>query len=210
MNAGKGERLGLMAASDVISGFLHEGENILWIGKPGGSLAPSPSERASLVALLFILTALAVAITAAEKLDGDPALLAAVGGFLGLAALLQLHVLFRSFIRRRGIVYCLTNERALIVESTGPKSRAWLRIAYDTPVAVTRTGRGRGHIAFGRRYDFDTEERPIFRGFAFYGIRDVERVSDLIERMQDGMAPPGTVPGIKALARPAPDLDRLR
>jgi hypothetical protein len=199
-----------MAAPDVISGFLHEGENILWIGKPGGSLAPSPNERASLVALLFVLTTLAVALSAAEKLDGDPVLLAAVGGFLGLAGLLQLQVLYRSFMRRRGIVYCLTNERALIVESSGQKSRAWLRIAYDTPVAVTRTGRGRGHVAFGRRYDFDTEERPIFRGFAFYGIREVERVTDLIERLQDGMAPPGTVPGIRAMARPAPVLDRLR
>lgn len=199
-----------MAASDVISEFLHQGENVLWIGKPGGSLTPSPTERASLVALLFILATLGIAISASDKLNGDPALLAAVGGLLGLAGLSQLYVLTRSYLRRRGIVYCLTNERALIVESTAPKSRAWLRIAYDTPVAITRTGRGRGHVAFGRKYDFDTEERPIFRGFAFYGIREVERVSDLIERLQDGMAPPGTVPGIKAMARPSPDLDRLR
>lgn len=199
-----------MAASDVISEFLHEGENVLWIGRPGGGLAPSPSERASLVALLFIAATLAIAVSAAERLDGDPKLLAATAGLLGLAGLSQLYVLFRSFLRRQGLVYCLTNERALIVESANPKSRAWLRIAYDTPVAITRIGRGRGHVAFGRRYDFDTEERPILRGFAFYGIREVERVADLIERMQDGMAPPGTVPGIKAMAKATPALDRLR
>lgn len=199
-----------MAASDVISSFLHDGENVLWIGKPGGGLAPSPSERAHLVALIFIVATLAVAISAHAKLEGDTAVLALVAGLLALAALIQFYALFRSFARRRGIVYCLTNERALIVESSDPRSRAWLRIAYDTPVAVTKTGGGRGHVAFGRRYDFDTEEKPILRGFAFYGIREVERVADLIERLQDGMAPPGTVPGIKAMAKSAPDLERLR
>jgi hypothetical protein len=99
------------------------------------------------------------------------------------------------------MVYCLTNERALIVESRSPRAQAWLRISYDTPVAVTEKAGGRGHIAFGRKYDFDTEEWPIFRGFAFYDIKDVKRVTHLIERLQDGMAPPGVIPGVKAMAR---------
>ena len=89
---------------------------------------------------------------------------------------------------------------AIIVEGRNPKSRAWLRISYDTPVAVSERGGGRGHVAFGRKYDFDMEEWPIFRGFAFYDIKDIKRVVHLIERLQDGMAPPGVIPGVKAMA----------
>jgi hypothetical protein len=203
----------LVAQADVISKFLHQGENVLWIGRPGFSLAPSPTERTHLIGLVFVAVALMVAVSSVERLEGSIAVLGAVAGLLGLVALFQFYALWRSFTRRGAIVYCLTNERALIIEGSGAKSLAWLRIAYDTPVAVTALGGGRGHVAFGRRYDFDTEEWPIFRGFAFYDIRGVQRVADLIERMQDGMAPPGTVPGIKAMAaaeRRPPDLAHLR
>lgn len=190
--------------ADVISQFLHQGENILWLGRPGFSLAPSPSDRVRLLALLFLFGALMVVIAVHNRFEGSPFVLAFVVLVLGSAVLAHFLALQRSLRRRSGMVYCLTNERALIVESGNPKSRAWLRLSYDTPVAVTEKGGGRGHIAFGRKYDFDTEEWPIFRGFAFYDIKDLDRVTHLIERLQDSMTPPHVVPGVKAMARAAP------
>lgn len=187
--------------ADVIAGILHQGENVLWIGQPGFSLAPSPSERIKLLALFFLSGALIVTIAAHRRFEGSPYVLAFVATLLGLAALAHLVALYRSLKRRSSMIYCLTNERALIVEGAEPKSRAWLRLSYDTPVAVTPKRGGRGHIAFGRKYDFDTEEWPIFRGFAFYDIREVERVAHLVERLQDSMVPPHVIPGVQAMAR---------
>jgi hypothetical protein len=190
-----------MKNTDVISGFLHQGENVLWIGRPGFTLAPTPTERLHLVTLVLFVAALGFVLFARRGLEGEWGAFWVTAGLLGLATLVQFLSVLKSIRRRAGIVYCLTNERALIIEQTDPRSRAFLRIAYDTPIAVTEHRKGRGHIAFGRKYDFDTEEWPIFRGFAFYDIRDVARVVGLIERLQDGMAPPGTVPGIKAMAK---------
>jgi hypothetical protein len=187
--------------TDVISGLLHQGENILWIGQPGFSLAPSPTERVRLLALLFLFGALITVIAVHARFEGSPFVLGFVLLLLGAATVAHFLALYRSIRRRSSMVYCLTNERALIVESAEPRTRAWLRISYDTPVAVTKKSGGRGHVAFGRRYDFDTEEWPILRGFAFYDIREVDRVTHLIERLQDGMAPPGVIPGVKAMAR---------
>ncbi|MEQ1929428.1 MAG: hypothetical protein ABL957_02695 [Parvularculaceae bacterium] len=189
-----------MKKTDVISGLLHQGENILWIGQPGFSLAPSPSERVKLLTLVFLFGALMLVVAAHNRFQGSPFVLAFVVALLGAAGAAHLLALFHSLGRRSSMVYCLTNERAIIVEGHNPKSRAWLRISYDTPVAVSERGAGRGHIAFGRKYDFDTEEWPIFRGFAFYDIKDIKRVVHLIERLQDGMAPPGVIPGVKAMA----------
>lgn len=187
--------------ADVIAGHLHQGENVLWIGQPGFSLAPSPSERIKLLTLFFLCAALVVVVAAHHRFQGSIFALAFLVLLLGAAILAHLLALHRSLKRRSNMIYCLTNERALIVEGAAPKSRAWLRLSYDTPVAVTQRPGGRGHVAFGRKYDFDTEEWPIFRGFAFYDIREVERVAHLVERLQDSMTPPHVIPGVKAMAR---------
>lgn len=187
--------------ADVIAGQLHQGENVLWIGQPGSSIGFSPSERIKLLTLFFLFVALGVTIAAHASFRGSPFVLFFVVALLGAAVVAHFIALYRSLRRRSNMIYCLTNERALIVEGAEPKSRAWLRLSYDTPVAVTQKAFGRGHIAFGRKYDFDTEEWPIFRGFAFYDIRDVDRVAHLVERLQDSMTPPHVVPGVKSMAR---------
>lgn len=184
-----------MNEAEVFSDFLEEGETVLWIGKPAASFALSPSERAYLLTMIFMLALLGLlarrALGAAPDLGGlvlSLALLAAIG----LAVVwLSGRPLVRSLSRRRSMVYCLTDRRALIVEETKRKAWAWLRLDYDTPVAYAQ-GRGRrGHISFGRRYDFDTEEWPLFRGFTFYNIRDPAMVLRLVEDLQKALAPPG-------------------
>lgn len=198
-----------MKYGEVFSEFLHPGENILWIGRPGFSLRLSTSEFHTLTtAILPAGVAALIAyvfgpkFAAGERFD-FPLIATAAAALLILAAV-QMWRLLRSLARRRVMVYALTNERAMIVEVSGRRSWAWLRISYDTPIALSE-GRGRrGHISFGRRYDFDTEEWPLFRGFTFFNIRDYRKVAEMIERLQDGMAPPGVVPGIKAMAAADP------
>jgi hypothetical protein len=197
----------VMKYGEVFSEFLHPGENILWIGRPGFSLRLSSSEFQSLnVALvLSAIYAVGASVLLPRVIAGpsrEVVLLAlAVAALLLLpVAAANILVFLRSLARRRLMVYALTNERAMIVEASKKRAWAWLRISYDTPIAMSE-GRGkRGHISFGRRYDFDTEEWPLFRGFTFFNIKDYRKVADMIEKLQDGMAPPGVVPGIKAMA----------
>lgn len=198
-----------MNEAEVFSDFVEEGETVLWIGKPAASLALSPSERAYLLTMIFMLALLGLlarrALDGASDLSGGLVLSLALLAAIGLAVVwLSGRPLARSLSRRRRMVYCLTDRRALIVEETKRKAWAWLRIDYDTPVAYTQARGRRGHISFGRRYDFDTEEWPLFRGFTFYNIKDPANVVRLVEDLQKSLAPPGAATGrAKALLAPA-------
>lgn len=190
-----------MKDSSVISEFLESGERVLWIGRPVMGFALSPSERGYLVTMLAMLGVFAW--FAWRIFHGGPLGANAVNlGWFVIMAVSPLAILwfagrplFRSLSRRRRMVYCLTDRRALIVEASKRKIWAWLRIDYDTPIAVTEASVRRGHISFGRRYDFDTEEWPLFRGFTFYNITGVGAVVDQVVALQKRLAPSGVDAG---------------
>jgi len=195
-----------MKDAGVFSDFLEEGENVLWIGKPAATFALSPTERSYLFAMAFMLALLGwlgwgVIAGAGARISPGAMM---VTGLLSAVAVgvvwLSGRPLVRSISRRRRMVYCLTDRRALIVEATKRKAWAWLRLDYDTPVAVTEARGRRGHISFGRRYDFDTEEWPLFRGFTFYNIKDHAKVVGLVEDLQKSLAPPDAKTGRARMA----------
>lgn len=194
-----------MKAEDVFQDYLEKGESILWIGRPGPgrTYGPSDARRA------FYFSALTLLLIAIGAYFGPRVAAMSLAGAIVLgAALIVAETIFfaahirpigRAMRRRAAMLYCLTNERALIVEAALPRRWAWVRIADDTPIAVTELGGGRATISIGRRYDFDTEDFPLFRGFTFYNIKDGDVVRRKIERLQDDFHV-NRAPGAKRLS----------
>ena len=181
-----------MKAEEVFQRYLEKGETILWIGRPGPGRTLTPAEVRHLVYLLFITAFLAwmgvdlLPQARAGSLSGFLVLLLVLIGVWSIAAYVFAGSVVRSFMRRAAMLYCLTTDRALIVEASERRHWAWVRLAEDTPVSVTEHGQGRGSVSIGRRYDFDTEDWPLFRGFTFYNVKNVEQVRRMIDRLQDG------------------------
>ncbi|MBY0421097.1 MAG: hypothetical protein K2Q06_02255 [Parvularculaceae bacterium] len=181
-----------MKAEEVFQRFLEKGETILWIGRPGPGRTLTPAEVRHLVYLGLITVGLGIVGFDLLPRAAEGSLAGAVVLFLMLAAVEAASAfvfagsVVRSFRRRTVMLYGLTTDRAIIVEAGQKPHWAWVRLAEDTPIAVTEYGGGRGSISIGRRYDFDTEEWPLFRGFTFYNVKNVDQVRRILDRLQDG------------------------
>ena len=132
--------------------LLHEGETILWEGKPDKRLLPP---RRMLLTFLLILAVVVVGIPwASDAWDSLPALLAIMGGFM-LFFLLLLTIEVRLRVRRE--IYLLTDRRAMTVvqESSGPALRdVKLRRNIDR-ISVQREGKGCATIYIGPQTRFE-------------------------------------------------------
>lgn len=181
-----------MKTEEVFQRYLEKGETILWIGRPGPGHTLTPAEIRHLVYLLLVTIVVAFAgadflpRALAGSLAGGVVLTLALLGVEALAAFVFAGSVVRSFRRRAAMLYCLTTDRALIVEASEKRHWAWVRLAEDTPISVVETRGGRGSVSIGRRYDFDTEDWPLFRGFTFYNVPNVSQIQRIIERLQDG------------------------
>lgn len=132
--------------------LLHEGETILWEGKPDKRLLPP---RRMLLTFLLILAVVVVGIPwASDAWDSLPALLAIMGGFM-LFFLLLLTIEVRLRVRRE--IYLLTDRRAMTVvhESGGPALRDVKLLRNIDRISVQREGKGCATIYIGPQTRFE-------------------------------------------------------
>ena len=132
--------------------LLHEGETILWEGKPDKRLLPP---RRMLLTFLLILAVVVVGIPwASDAWDSLPALLAIMGGFM-LFFLLLLTIEVRLRVRRE--IYLLTDRRVMTVvhESTGPALRDVKLLRNIDRISVQREGKGCATIYIGPQTRFE-------------------------------------------------------
>ena len=132
--------------------LLHEGETILWEGKPDKRLLPP---RRMLLTFLLILAVVVVGIPwASDAWDSLPALLAIMGGFM-LFFLLLLTIEVRLRVRRE--IYLLTDRRAMTVvhESDGPALRDVKLLRNIDRISVQREGKGCATIYIGPQTRFE-------------------------------------------------------
>ena len=132
--------------------LLHEGETILWEGKPDKRLLPP---RRMLLTFLLILAVVVVGIPwASDAWDSLPALLATMGGFM-LFFLLLLTIEVRLRVRRE--IYLLTDRRAMTVvhESDGPALRDVKLLRNIDRISVQREGKGCATIYIGPQTRFE-------------------------------------------------------
>ena len=132
--------------------LLHEGETILWEGKPVKRLLPP---RRMLLTFLLILAVVVVGIPwASDAWDSLPALLAIMGGFM-LFFLLLLTIEVRLRVRRE--IYLLTDRRAMTVvhESDGPALRDVKLLRNIDRISVQREGKGCATIYIGPQTRFE-------------------------------------------------------
>ena len=132
--------------------LLHEGETILWEGKPDKRLLPP---RRMLLTFLLILAVVVVGIPwASDAWDSLPALLAIMGGFM-LFFLLLMMIEVRLRVRRE--IYLLTDRRAMTVvhESDGPALRDVKLLRNIDRISVQREGKGCATIYIGPQTRFE-------------------------------------------------------
>ena len=132
--------------------LLHEGETLLWEGKPDKRLLPP---RRMLLTFLLILAVVVVGIPwASDAWDSLPALLAIMGGFM-LFFLLLLTIEVRLRVRRE--IYLLTDRRAMTVvhESDGPALRDVKLLRNIDRISVQREGKGCATLYIGPQTRFE-------------------------------------------------------
>lgn len=132
--------------------LLHEGETILWEGKPDKRLLPP---RRMLLTFLLILAVVVVGIPwASDAWDSLPALLAIMGGFM-LFFLLLLTIEVRLRVRRE--IYLLTDRRAMTVvhESSSPALQDVKLLRNIDRISVQREGKGCATIYIGPQTRFE-------------------------------------------------------
>ena len=132
--------------------LLHEGETLLWEGKPDKRLLPP---RRMLLTFLLILAVVVLGIPwASDAWDSLPALLAIMGGFM-LFFLLLLTIEVRLRVRRE--IYLLTDRRAMTVvhESDGPALRDVKLLRNIDRISVQREGKGCATIYIGPQTRFE-------------------------------------------------------
>lgn len=156
--------------------LLHEGETILWEGRPDKRLLPP---RRMLLTFLLILAVVVVFIPwASDAWDSLPVLLAIMGGFM-LFFLLLLTIEVRLRIRRE--IYLLTDRRVMTVvrESSGPALRDVKLLRSIDRITLQREGRGCATIYIG--------PQTRFEHYDWLFVTQGEAVADLI-RQQAGFS----------------------
>lgn len=156
--------------------LLHEGETILWEGRPEKRLLPT---RRMLLTFLLILAVVVVGIPwASDAWESLPALLAIMGGFM-LFFLLLLTIEVHLRIRRE--IYLLTDRRVMTVvhESNGPALRDVKLLRSIDRITLQREGRGCATIYIG--------PQTRFEHYDWLFVPDGENVADLI-RQQAGFS----------------------
>lgn len=149
--------------------LLHEGETILWEGRPEKRLLPT---RRMLLTFLLILAVVVVGIPwASDSWESLPALLAIMGGFM-LFFLLLLTIEVRLRIARE--IYLLTDRRAMIVvrESKGFALRDVKLLRNLDRISVQREGKGCATIYIG--------PQTRFEHYDWLFVPDGENVAELI------------------------------
>ena len=132
--------------------LLHEGETILWEGRPDKCILPP---RRMLLTFLLILAVVVVGIPwASDSWESLPALLAIMGGFM-LFFLLLLTIEVHLRIRRE--IYLLTDRRVMTVvrESSGPALRDVKLLRSIDRITLQREGRGCATIYIGPQTRFE-------------------------------------------------------
>jgi len=151
--------------------LLHEGETILWEGRPEKRLLPT---RRMLLTFLLILVVVVVSIPwASDSWESLPALLAIMGGFM-LFFLLLLTIEVRLRIARE--IYLLTDCRAMTVvrESKGFALRDVKLLRNINRISVQREGKGCATIYIG--------PQTRFEHYDWLFVPDGEKVAELIRR----------------------------
>lgn len=157
--------------------MLEPGEQVLWIGRPGGGLRLRRSDRVRLPVALFILAVAVLLTRAVAPRDG---LLAVLGAVWIAAALYLAAGRFAIDVgRRRWTVYAVTDRRLI---ATGAWPRRWaaeLPVDFPGPIEI-ETGRGgRGTLVFGRTSAPGMTDRAALR---FDWIERPNEVFALIDR----------------------------
>lgn len=141
-----------MSENNEYARLLHEGEAILWEGRPDKRLLPP---RRMLLTFLLILAVVVVGIPwASDAWDSLPILLAIMGGFM-LFFLLLLTIEIRLRVRRE--IYLLTDRRVMTVarESSGPALRDVKLLRSIDRITLQREGRGCATIYIGPQTRFE-------------------------------------------------------
>ena len=141
-----------MSERNEYARLLHEGETILWEGRPDRRLLPP---RRTLMCFLLILAVVVLFIPwASDDWDSLPALLAIMGGFM-LFFLMLLTIEIRLRIKRE--IYLLTDRRMMTVvrESTGPALRDVKLLRSIDRISVQREGRGCATLYIGPQTRFE-------------------------------------------------------
>lgn len=141
-----------MSERNEYARLLHEGETILWEGRPEKRLLPP---RRTFLYFLLILAVVVVGVPwATNAWDSLPALLAIMGGFM-LFFLLLLTIEIRLRVQRE--IYLLTDRRMMTVvrESTGPALRDVKLLRNIDRISVQREGRGCATLYIGPQTRFE-------------------------------------------------------
>lgn len=169
----------------VVTEEIEPGEQIVWIDRP----VPLISARGTIPSVLIAIpwTAMGVYLIAAAKGVGMrpfPARAGETVGLLGMMTVLMglamLSMPFWSMAKARGIVYVITNRRAIIIQ------KIWsTQIRSITPRHVkqffrTQHSDGSGSIRFTHRTRPDSIIASPQMLVGFRGIRDVKDVERLL------------------------------